>query len=86
MDMKIYEPKPILERMVLAHVQMCWSFLRSGIIIGRGDICWINGPLPYGIYPNIKIFCMGLMHKFGPGEKMEADNDGYRGQWLCLVA
>ena len=43
-----------------------------------GDICWINGPFPPGLMPDITIFRLNLKQLLMPGEKVIADK-GYRG-------
>ena len=49
-----------------------------GVGIKGGDICWIQGPLPCGLYPDIKIFRLALIHELDADERIEADL-GYRG-------
>ena len=49
-----------------------------GVGIKGGDICWIQGPLPCGLYPDIKICRLALIHELDADERIEADL-GYRG-------
>ena len=50
-----------------------------GLDILRGRISWIHGPFPAGRWPNINIFCDGLVHHLGQNERVKA-NDGYSGE------
>ena len=50
-----------------------------GISILGGDICWVEGPLPCGAYPDVKVFRCGLKGWLEEGERVEADK-GYRGE------
>ena len=44
-----------------------------------GDIVWINGPFPCGLFNDLKIFLeCGLKDHLDEGERVEAD-DGYSG-------
>ncbi len=81
--MRIFEPKPFWKGWYSHKFKSAGLHWKVASSIRSGDICWINGPFPCGKYPDIKIFCMGLMHELGPGEKVEADN-GYRGQCDCV--
>lgn len=49
-----------------------------GLSILNGDICWINGPFPPGIWNDGDIFKSLLVHMLDENERVEAD-DGYRG-------
>ena len=49
-----------------------------GTSIKRGDICWINGPFPPGLMPDIIIFCLNLKQLLMAGAKVIADK-GCRG-------
>jgi len=49
------------------------------VSLKRGDIVWVHGPFPCGMWPDVKIFKFGLKHWLDEGERVEAD-DGYIGQ------
>ena len=49
------------------------------VSILTGDIVWINGPYPCGVWPDISIFRDALITELLPGERVEAD-DGYIGE------
>lgn len=49
------------------------------VSIQSGDIVRVNGPFPFGHWPDIKIFRLDLMHELLEGERVEADK-GYRGE------
>ena len=62
-----------------------YKFRRSGLryevalsILG-GDICWICGPWPPGLYNDLDVFREALATYLEPGERVEAD-DGYIGE------
>jgi ABC-type uncharacterized transport system YnjBCD ATPase subunit len=40
-----------------------------GLLIQKGDICWIFGPFKCGQFTDLMIFWMGLKNKSGRGEK-----------------
>ena len=44
-----------------------------------GDICWICGPWPPGLYNDLDVFREALATYLEPGERVEAD-DGYIGE------
>jgi hypothetical protein len=44
-----------------------------------GNLVWIQGPYPAGKYIDIKIFNKVLRNFLEPGERVEADEEGYRG-------
>ena len=50
-----------------------------GLAIKTGDIVWLEGPLPCGNWPDIKIFRAALVHYLDKDERVEAD-DGYIGE------
>ena len=56
------------------------SALRNklGVNILGGNLMWIQGLYPTGLWPDIKIFTSCLMYFLMPGERMEADYR-YRG-------
>lgn len=47
--------------------------------IQNGEIVWIAGPFEPGLYNDLQIFRMGLMHMLEENERCEAD-DGYLGE------
>ena len=49
-----------------------------GTSIKGGDICWINGPFPPDLMPDITFFRLNLKQLLMPGEKVIADKK-YRG-------
>ena len=50
-----------------------------GLSIFNGDIVWVNGPFPCGLFPDLKIFMeCGMKDNLDNGERVEAD-DGYAG-------
>ena len=49
-----------------------------GVSILSGELVWINGPYPAGLWTDIKIFNRVLRHFLEPGERVEAD-EGYAG-------
>ena len=50
-----------------------------GLAIKTGDIVWLEGPLPCGNWPDIKIFWAAMVHYLDKDERVEAD-DGYIGE------
>ena len=50
-----------------------------GLSILKGDIVWINGPFPAGLYPDINIFRENLKGALDEDERVVAD-DGYIGE------
>jgi hypothetical protein len=50
-----------------------------GVDILAGNLVWIQGPYPAGKYTDIKIFIKVLRNFLEPGERVEADDEGYRG-------
>jgi ABC-type uncharacterized transport system YnjBCD ATPase subunit len=44
-----------------------------GVLIQKGDICWIFGPFKCGQCTDLMTFWMGLMKELGRGEKVIAD-------------
>ncbi len=50
-----------------------------GVSILSGDIVWIQGPLPCGDWPDVKIFRLAIKHFLDDNERVEAD-DGYIGE------
>jgi hypothetical protein len=57
------------------------SALRFEVALGilSGEIKWLNGPYPCKDWPDINIFCDGLIKELELGERVEAD-DGYAGE------
>jgi len=55
------------------------------LCIRTSDIVWIAGPYLPGVYNDLMIFRMGLMHELDDRERVEADN-GYWGEspWYCV--
>lgn len=49
-----------------------------GLCIKTGDICWINGGYPPGVWNDDMVFKDALVHELEKGERVEADG-GYRG-------
>lgn len=49
-----------------------------GLSIRGGDIVWVNGPYPCGMYPDEEIMKLGLLHFLEKDERVEADG-GYIG-------
>lgn len=39
----------------------------------NGNIVWVNGPFKCGLFPDLKIFNLGLKNYLGKGEKVIAD-------------
>ena len=52
-----------------------WYEVALGIL--SGDIKWLNGPYPCKNWPDINIFCDGLIEELNLGERVEADH-GYK--------
>jgi len=50
-----------------------------GVSLKKGDLVWINGPFPCGLWPDIKIFRDSLLSNLDESERVEAD-DGYIGE------
>ena len=50
-----------------------------GLSILGGEICWISGPYPPGIYNDLDIFRTSLASHLDEFERVEAD-DGYIGE------
>jgi len=49
-----------------------------GTCIRTGYLVWINGPFPPGMYNDLAIAQLGIVHYLEDGERLEAD-DGYEG-------
>lgn len=49
------------------------------LCIQTGDVVWINGPFPCGMYNDLTIFRSALMTELAYAERVEAD-DGYIGE------
>ena len=52
---------------------------KLGVCIITGDIVWINGPYPCGLFNDLQIFRLSLKSFLEPNERAEAD-DGYAGE------
>ena len=55
-----------------------------GTLNFSGEIKWLNGPYLCKDWPDINIFCDGLIKEFKFGEWLEAD-DGYLGEIPCMT-
>jgi len=57
------------------------SALHYKVALGilSGEIKWLNGPYPCKDWPDINMFCDGLIKELDFGERVEAD-DGYVGE------
>ena len=57
------------------------SALHYDVALGilSGEIKWLNGQYPCKDWPDINIFCDGLMKELELGERVDA-NDGYVGE------
>jgi hypothetical protein len=49
------------------------------LCINTGMLCWVRGPSPPGLFPDITIFCTALMQELDPHERVEAGG-GYGGE------
>lgn len=77
-DCRIQEPSPFSSDWYSHKFNGPGLRYEVAVSISSGLMCWVNGPYPAGLYPDIKIFNEQLKEKLGENEKVLADG-GYRG-------
>ncbi|KAJ3232665.1 hypothetical protein HDU77_000817, partial [Chytriomyces hyalinus] len=57
------------------HAGYCYQVATA---LGCSKIVWVDGGVPCGLWPDLKMVCHGILHEIGPNEKVAADQ-GYCG-------
>ena len=77
-DFKIQEPYPFFKGWY-SHKFKPAVYYEVAICIAKGNIVWINGPYPEGLFSDLCIFCFLLKWLLFPWEMVKVDL-GYRGE------
>lgn len=84
-DFPISEPYPFSKRWLSHKINRAGIRYEIALSIRTSDIVWVNGGLPAGDWPDIKIARAGLVHVLEHGEHVIAD-EGYKGLGFVLYA
>lgn len=82
-DFSVYEPSPFNTKWFSHKFNGAGLRYEIGVAIATGNIVWAHGPFPCGLYPDLKIFQLGMKGALGRGEIVVADK-GYQDE-KCVV-